>query len=436
MKLSHIAISLLLGSAILGANDLTPQQLNAQASAAYKSGSFQEALPLYESLNELYPENPEINFLVGRCALELKLYDDAIAAFDRVLILNPQHSRTRLELARLYTEIGQYEMAEDELDTVLSGQLPSNVRETVLTFKSNIDKRKSRSTFGGVVFLGGGYDSNANNDIGNKEFIVPSFNLWINGNDQVKDTNLFTMAVLSYGYDIGDRGGWSVENNLVGYTKINSKEAKNDLSLFSASIAPIWSVQHYRIQFPVTYDRVYLDHQGYTSNLSFSTRGTYLIDTTSQSEGGYTYKRSFYDTQGALDAVSHTLFASYKKAFGENPLILSAGISYTISSEIHPYRTDVASQSTGYSLEFSKALLPKTRGIFSFNGSVTSYDDIDSLFGNRREDSRESWEVKLSHQLRSDLSINGSASYVRNHSNHTPFDYDKKTLQMSAAYSF
>lgn len=435
MKLSHLTFSLLMATASLHAEALI-SDLYQKANQAYAAQSYQEAYPLYEQLNDQFPENPGINFLLGRCALEVKLYDEAIAAFDRVLILNPQHNRTRLELARLYTEIGQYDLAETELDTVLSGQLPSDVRDIVLTFKSNIDKRLSRHTFNGVIVMGGGYDSNANNDIGNKAFLVPSFNLWLDGQEEVSTTNMFATSVLNFGYDFGDRGGWSIENSVVGYTVANAKERQNNLSLISLSAAPTWFDQDYRLQFPLTYDRIYMDDKGYMYNLSGGAKISYLLDTTSQIIGGYTYKRGYYDDNSALNVSSHSFFASYKKAFGENPTIIGLNTSYSINNELEGSRTDVTSHGYSYGAEVSKTFPYQINGAFVYSVGSTFYEETDVTFGTMRRDRRKNYELRLSKFIQNNFSLNAIAAYIQNDSNQAPFEYDKMTFQLNGALSF
>ena len=54
----------------------------------YQAKDFKNAFELLNSLWEQAPENEELNFHQGRSALELKKYDEAAAAFDRVLISN------------------------------------------------------------------------------------------------------------------------------------------------------------------------------------------------------------------------------------------------------------------------------------------------------------------------------------------------------------
>lgn len=435
MKLTHITIITLL-SVNLWAQGVPQQRIYAEAQQSYNAGDFQKARSLFEELSTNVPENAEINFFLGRCALELKLYDEAVTAFDRVLILNPNHTRTHLELARLYYERQQFELAQIELDTVLKEQLPSNIRDIAMSFKAKIDENMSRHTFNGAIIVGGGYDSNANNDIGRKEFIIPAFNIPITGTNKESDSNIFTTMALNHTYDFGERGGWSLENNFVAYDKMNNKLSKNDLVLFSATTAPTWSEENYKLSFPLSYDRVFLDGKGYMYNLSSGVKGTYLVDPSSQIEVGYTYKRGFYNDDETQDVVSNTLFASYRKALGDDPIIISLNTSYSNNEQVNIGRTDVASNGYSYGVELSKAFKNGLRTSLGYTASVTDFDETDVLFGTKRADTRDEYALGLGYHFRPDFSINASVTYAKNNSNHDPFTYDKITALLTAMYTF
>ena len=74
------------------------------------------------------PANPEVNFQLGRAALEAGRYHEAEAAFERVLFQKPEDDRTRLELGRAYFLSGSYSQAQKEFvagqgeDPALSGR--------------------------------------------------------------------------------------------------------------------------------------------------------------------------------------------------------------------------------------------------------------------------------------------------------------------------
>ena len=435
MKLSHITIITLL-CVNVWALEAPQQKMYEEAQKSYNAGDFKTAYGMFEELSLTNPQSAEYNFLLGRCALELKKYDEAVTAFDRVLILNPSHTRTHMELARLYFEINRYEQAQAELDSVLKENIPSNIRDVALAFKTRINELASRHTFSGALILGGGYDSNANNDIGRKEFIIPVFNIPTTGSDKTSDTNIFATMALNHTYDFSERGGWTLENSFVAYDKLNKKLSKNDLTLFSLSTAPTWSEGSYRVSFPLSYDRVYLDGKGYLYNLSASAKASYLINATSQIEGGYTYKRGYYDSDETQDVTANTVFVSYKKALGEEPIILSLNTSYTSNNEVNQGRTDVANTEYTYGIELAKSFKNGFRTSVSYTGSATDYDKTDVLFGTKRADTRDEYTLGMGYSIRKDVLINATFSYAKNNSNQDPFTYDKITALLSAAYTF
>jgi len=431
MRFSTITIALLL-SVNLIADDGSYQD----AMQSYNAKEFAKAYPLFEELSLKSPDNAELNFFLGRSALELKKYDEALTAFDRVLMLNPSHTRTHMELARLYYETGQLELSQGELDLVLKENLPQNIRDVALAFKTRISEQMKRHTFGGAFIFGAGYDSNANNDIGRKEFIIPLFNMPIEGNEEVEDTNLFATFVLNHSYDFGERKGWMLDSSFVAYTKLYKEYGENDLSLFSLSVAPTWSQNSYKLSFPLTYDRIFLDNDGYLYNLSSGIRATYMLSTISFIEGGYTYKRGYYDEDETQDSKSHTINASYKRAIGDDPILFSLYTSYTQNSEVNSGRTDVDSHGWRVGTEVAKIFKNGVRTSIGYTRNETNYDKFDSLFQAKRSDDRDEYELSLGYSLSNSVMLNATLGYVKNNSNQDPFNYDKITAITNAIISF
>ena len=431
MKLSTITIALL-----LSINLIADEGSYKDAMQSYNAKEFAKAYPVFEELSLKSPENAELNFFLGRSALELKKYDEALTAFDRVLILNPSHTRTHLELARLYYEKDQFELSQGELDLVLKENLPDNIRDVALAFKTRISEKMKRHTFWGAFIAGFGYDSNANNDIGRKEFIIPSFNLPIMGNKKVSDTNLFATFVLNHSYDFGERKGWTLENSLVAYSKLYKEYSKNDISLCSLSMAPTWSEDSYRLSFPLTYDRIFLDGKGYLYNLSSGVRATYMLSAISVLEGGYTYKRGYYDVDETQNSTSNMVYASYKRAFGDDPILLSFNSRYIKVSDVNRGRTDVESSGWGVGAEVAKKFKNGIKTSMSYIRSETNYDKLDPLFQVKRSDSRNDYEFGLGYSVSNTVTLNTALSYAKNSSNHDPFNYDKITALANAIISF
>lgn len=434
MKLSHIALIALLGTHLLAQEPISGE-LYSSAQKAYTQNDFATAYSLFEQLFEQTPNNAEINFFVGRCALELRHYDEAVAAFDRVLILNPKHTRTHLEMARLYFERKQLELAQSELDLVLNEQLPSDVRDSAMAFKHTIDENLSRHRFGGALIVGGGYDSNVNNDIGAKQFTIPALNIPISGNAKNGDGYGFSTFVFNHSYDFGDRGGWSLENNFIAYDKLYSQSSLNNLVLFSLSSAPTWSEDKTTVALPVTFDRVYIDGKGYLANIGAGVKSSYLLDPLSQIEGGYSFKRGYYHDE-TYDVNAHLLFINYRRIIGENLFALGLHTSYGINKEVESVRTDVQDKEWKYGLDLSKEFTKDFRSSLGYTRTSTNYDDVDTIFLTKRQDDKDQYELSFGYTLQKNLSLGASVMYSNNHSNHDPYTYDKINALASIMWAF
>ena len=434
MKLSRIALISLFSLHLIAA-DVSTQKLYDEALNRYNSGDFKTAYPLWENLSLNTPENIEFNFFLGQSALELKRYDEAITAFDRVLMLNPKHTRTHLELARLYFEQAQFEQARNELSLVMQEQLPDNVKGTVLAFKSKVDEHLSAHHFSGALIVGGGYDSNVNNDIGNKAFNIPSLNIPIYGNDKTSDKQLISTLILNHTYTFEELEAWSLEDSFQAYTKMNSKSSLNNIALFALSSAPTFKQEGIKFSLPIAFDKVYVDGKGYMHDLSASAKVSYLLNPFSQIEGGYTYKKGYF-TDAQHDVDSNNFFASYKHIIGDNLFLLSLNTSYALNAEVQAIRTDVANTEFKYNASISKDFSNGLKGSLGYTAIATQYDDMDTLFETKRKDRTKQYELGLGYTIKSDFSLGASLACTQNDSNQDPFTYDKTMALLSMMYSF
>lgn len=162
------------------------------ASSQYKLGNYISA---YEKFNKLflkYSDNVDINFYLGMSALKLKLYDDASAAFERVLIKKPDFHRARLEYARVLLILGFKEEAKKEFLEVLKYPIPQNVRKNIQEYiKLAQNNKELNSTF---ITLGFGflYDSNINSGVIQDTFNLPGFNNLEVNMDKAKSSLSYT----------------------------------------------------------------------------------------------------------------------------------------------------------------------------------------------------------------------------------------------------
>lgn len=126
-----------------------------QAEAAYQ-------LLIKES--EQYAGNPNFDLLLGIAALEARHPTQAVFALERVLAVDPNNERARLELGRAYFQMNENEAAQQEFSAAKGRTLPPETAKAVDEYLTAIESRIAATKRRIELFIEGavGYDSNVN----------------------------------------------------------------------------------------------------------------------------------------------------------------------------------------------------------------------------------------------------------------------------------
>jgi tetratricopeptide (TPR) repeat protein len=116
---------------------------------------------LWQALME-DPGDTELNFLYGKVAMELKFYESASAAYDRILMVNPNYTLARLQLGITYYKLGNYSLAEEELKKVIEAKPSKEIKTSAKKYLQTIKKKKSRHQMRLTVRAGRQYNTNVN----------------------------------------------------------------------------------------------------------------------------------------------------------------------------------------------------------------------------------------------------------------------------------
>jgi tetratricopeptide (TPR) repeat protein len=185
---------------------------------AYEAGRYEEAYTVFSELLRAYPDSEDVNFALGLSSWAMGKLSHASFAFERVLMLNPDNQRARLELARTYYAMRQYELAEDEFRKAYASDLPETVRENVKRYLEQLEQRTRRWRFDAEVGAGAIWDDNVN--FGPSDGTVDTLlgELRVVSNALPNET-WGTLAIGSafLSYDVGDRGKWLGTAALAGY---------------------------------------------------------------------------------------------------------------------------------------------------------------------------------------------------------------------------
>lgn len=122
--------------------------------------------------------NPDFDYALGLAASESGHPAEAVAAFERVLAVDPTQLQARAELGRAYIALNEPEAARRELDAVgRQSGVPREVRDTLNKYIAALDTGLSGggTRVSGNVTLSGGYDTNINNSTDDSRILIPAF---------------------------------------------------------------------------------------------------------------------------------------------------------------------------------------------------------------------------------------------------------------------
>jgi len=186
------------------------------------------------------PADLDVLFRFATVASQTGDLEGAISALERMLLIDANLPRVRLELGVLYYRLASYEVARTYLEGALkSPNLPPDVRGRAEEFMAQVEKQQQRSRFSGEVFLGLRYQSNAN--LGPATSSVLLFGQAANLNQQAvgaADWGAVSTVALRHVYDLGTQDKAAIETNFVAYANRQFQLSAANVSLLDLTTGP------------------------------------------------------------------------------------------------------------------------------------------------------------------------------------------------------
>ena len=119
-----------------------------------QAGRFEDALVFLKQARPANEEETiERRFLLGAVYMRLGMPQEAAAQYEAILVIRPDLTRVRLELARAHYAAGQDDKAKYHFQLSLGDKLPSSVETVVEGFLNAIDARKRWSAYVSIAAL-------------------------------------------------------------------------------------------------------------------------------------------------------------------------------------------------------------------------------------------------------------------------------------------
>jgi hypothetical protein len=390
---------------------------------------------MFNQLFLKYNDHVETNYYLAMSAMHLKLYDEATAAFERVLIMRPEFHRARLEYARVQFLLGFKQEAKKEFLKVAAYPVPPNVRENINRYLKQIEQEnQGNSTFIALSF-GYMYDDNINSGIDYDSYTLPGFfNLSISGEKPQSSTTYFSSFQINHLHGLTKDFPISLKHTATMFYKNQTENDKYNFSFYSYKPTFYYNnakaKEEYSLQ--IGFDSVLPGDRNDFIAYSFVPEYKKLIDKDTVFSFFGQYKEIHYEqsTNKAKDYIKKGggVALSYKR--------FKYQISFEEDERIRGIRTDldkdIVTNSFFYSHDIQSSLLLN----FQYQYKQIDYSYRDAFFASTREDINRNLGVSLTKIINQKDFLSLSYNKMNNSSNQKAFDYEKESIMLNYTWRF
>jgi len=248
LKRCFIIVSIILYSSIfLNANVIDSIKYK-NALQQYNSNNYLKSYELFEKLFWDNLQNADVNFYLASSAYYIQKYDEALSAYERIVIQYPKDQDIWFEIAKTYYMQKNYLKSKEILSTIKPKLSTKELLSDVKKYKQLLADKLEKSIFRANIIVGLGKNSNVNNK-----------NL-----NEVSKTFHQELLVAKHRYNINNN--YSIKNNLILLNKkITSHESINMLA-FKPSLEKSYS--NYIVDYAFLYEKIKIGGNNYLNTYS------------------------------------------------------------------------------------------------------------------------------------------------------------------------
>jgi len=371
--------------------------------------------------------NPQLHLIWARSARALGRNLEAMSAYERVAMIDPNNMEAKKELIKVYLALGKPKFAIEIGEELTAKNIKFEEIQVIQEVSSKWKIGRLKSNFS----LGVGYDSNVNvhND---SQSDLDGY--WGTTEHSNKLSSMFYQATAKIDYFNEFSNKFYLKASLNGYYKMVSEDSDYSvyLNTFKAGVGYYQSGK-YNFYMPLSYSALHYLGEDLLRISSINPQVDYMInEKLIASVNGKLEKRAFQVNPERDDksfAIGGTLY--YK--FDKNYLYLDSEYqNYSSDSDNYQDFSDKSAITlvAGVGYTFSKGI----KATASYKVRFTDYDDdIGTILDpstETRSDTYHQINLKVSKKIRENMKLFVENEYALNDSNYIPADYSKNSLMV------
>jgi len=418
-------------------NTLATIDLN-QMQRLFDSGNSQEAYDYARSELLTYEGDPFFDYYYGTAAIDVGHASEGVYALERVLVSQPNNYAARLELARGYFILQEYDRSRAEFNTALKFKPPAGVREKINAYLDAIRLQESRykTTSTAYIELGYGADSNVNSGPSNPSVVF----LGITG--QLDPTALeqrdhYKTLKANYGISTPLTAGILFNASINANLRNNSEHSEVDTETYTVTSSFRFLHAQNSYSIGIVAQQFSVNSKDYRQLAGINADWSRHLSQQSTLQTFLQFSQQDFDGQETRNIDNSTFGLGLTKRF-------DAALSPVLFTSIFAAQDTPESSSTiakqiaerdyyGARIGVVFTTSPKTSTRFSVNYQNSEYG-LEDINGILREDDYSSSELNFTWLLSRNWSLLADASYIQNDSNNTINIYDRKQASVSFRY--
>ena len=397
----------------------------------YKNHQYKKAYFAFLKLCEKTSyQDLNANFYLGLSAEKIGEFNEAIGAFERILIYDPTNLRARLELGKIYFILHQYPTSLKYFKEALKLTNNKTVKRNINYFIKKIKKAEKKDFLNIVLMFSLGIDSNINYTSDENEYTIYINNqpLTINNNTKKeKAVKIEEALILSHKHKFEN---FNFQQNITLFNSNAINHSNQDIQLFRYSPSIIKN----RLKVGLEYNFIRYSNKPYLHTIGPFI--TYLYPIKSDILNILTFKYYSKNYLGENKKRNSNNFEIKDKLIS----ILNSNNSIALTlkglKEIEKKHLLTTVNKNEFTSKFSYNLKINT---FDFSISpiykYSYYLDKDSLFKKRRIDNMFQFNFNINKNFKK-FSIQSNFSYIKNNSTLEVYDYNKWLFNIALIKQF
>lgn len=405
-----------------------------KAQKFYEKKEYKNAIAEAKSSTKEY-SNPKLHLLWAKSEEALGHTNQAMSAYERVVMLDETDVESRLKLIKIYNDTDRTTLAKSMNKTLQNYQLTPAQRSSLslLVNKDDMGTYKARAT------VGIGYDDNIN--VSATSSILDDYTGSIGSEGEVATLFGKFSGSLSYIHELDEKGGFYLRADLRANYQNNADAHFYDMFVASAEAGVGYAGDGYTLYIPIGYDRVHYLEVDMLSQIRITPKVNFKIDKNMIVNFNMKYSSRSYN-QVSFESMADSSYgfgAGCYYLFGKDFVYANIFMEKFSSTEyVHPSYLDKDMFTVSLGLNYNPTNWLVTRLDYKFrNGEYSDRSDLrDPTDTATRSDDFNQIELKLSHYFAKHYEVYISDRYSKNTSNYVMAKYTKNvaTFGISANY--